>query len=301
MLMIDRYSGLFKHGKIHDENAELHYANGNLEFKGAIIVGKKSGMGTHYHTEGDLKSSGVYRDGKLIKDMTHTVSNQEKQLAKTKVPKKTFSKTSKFPTINFNIDTTYMEKIVKGKSNSYYRNFPNKGDIDIENFIQFHKKNEFVSVYDEVSKVLRFEGIIFVSKKQSNCSFYNTNGKLVKREPYLNGKKLRSGMKFHANGKMKHRGNFSSALQTDSGFCIQYHANGTISRVGEKCGGVLTDTFAEFYNCGTPSCVRLQTPGLSSNSGKERYGEEGVMFWPDGSFRHRGISEAWGWGIEDEE
>jgi antitoxin component YwqK of YwqJK toxin-antitoxin module len=296
-----RYEGSFRLGKIQDENATLYYPDGLCEFQGSIKLGKKDGMGTHYHTDGALKKSGVFRDGKLIRDLTHKVSFLENKLAKKSMPTKktTFSRVAKFPSINFNIDMAYIEKVVAGKINSYYRDFEKEGPI--ENFIQFHKKNERVQVFDKISQALRFEGIIFVSAKQGICSFYNLQGRLVRRDPHLNGNKVRGGLRFCSNGKIKYRGNWSNTLQEENGFCMQYHRNGAISRIGIKTFGNFTNTFSEFYSNGAIKCLRHQTPDLNVRSSNDRYEKEGVLFYQDGSIRYRGSSEVWGWDFEDSE
>lgn len=190
-----RYNGYFKDGKIYDDNAVLLYQNGNVEFCGVIKLGKKEGLS--YKANGVLKNNQILNEVKIVNTLksskqipTPIKLNPNENFAMTLAKKQVtnlLKRRNKSPLCHFNIDLAYIEKAVFNKYNEYYINIFNKNDVD--NFISNHKKNEYVRVFDKETKKLRFQGIVFFSKKQGSCCFYDSNENLFKKEIFINNKK----------------------------------------------------------------------------------------------------------------
>lgn len=164
--------------------------------------------------------------------------------------------------VQFNIDYAYVQSVVKNKLNNYYidsEKITEKNGSIHElacNFIEKHKKNESIRLFDKNSGKLRFEGIVFVSKKQGCCSTYSPQGNIIKREHFTNDSKVSLGMHLNENGKLKTRCDYSRSLQEENGFCVTYHPNGSINKIGKKVLSNFTDMFAEFYYDGTMVFIR---------------------------------------------
>lgn len=316
-----RYKGWFKYGKIHDENAVLYFGNGQIEYEGGIILGKKAGKGCVYNNDGSLKKSGVFKEGKLVKDLTDSTilkksgissknhknpkqsgvsgyaGGQELPLkrnlqkdSQTQQQAKIQQKQAKFRPIQFNIDFAYMKKIVKQSITQVNINF-GYNEKAIQDFISNYRKNENLAIYDE-NNVKRFEGMCFMSKRQGVCNEYNQAGMLIKRATYLNDQQQGYGLKFHTNGKFCQKGDFSKHLQDENGFSISYHKNGCIAKIGQQCLGMYMNTYVEMFDNGGFKCLREKS---GTAGGIIFYEDEGVLFYPDGSVRHRGESDHWGY------
>lgn len=308
-----RFKGHFENNYISDNNSVLYYTNGNVEFEGKITRGKKDANGIYYHFDGNMKKSGVFREGKIINVLKESQESKRRSTKGTKqsnsdgklkmnsstiFQKKTSMQKKDFGLIQFNIDIDYINKVVNNKVSEYVIKITSKDCV--QNFISKHKKNELVRIIDEETGKLRFEGVVFVRKKYSFCSNFNTFGNIQNRALYQNDKKQRSGIQFCKNGKIKHRVQWNKDQQMEDGFCIAYHHNGTIGSVGRKVLGHFSDIFADFYKTGVAKCIRMKTDKLGVCEDK-RYGKEGVLFYPDGSIRYKGFSDFWGYNFVDSE
>lgn len=89
-------------------------------------------------------------------------------------------------------------------------------------------------------------------------------------------------MQLYCNGKLKARCGWGFNFQEENGFCIKYHNNGVISKIGIKTLGNFSNTFAEFHNNGG---VKFQRERLGNHYAeeKDKFGEKGMLFYQDGS------------------
>ena len=211
---------------------------------------------------------------------------------------------SNYSLVQFNIDMPYILKLVRNKQNDYLIDSSslNSKQISIDeqvcNFVTNHKKTEKIRLIEKSTGIKRFEGIVFVSKKQGCCLTYAENGSLTKRENFINDSKTSFGYHLHENGKHKIRSDYSKTMQEENGFCITYHPNGSIKKIGKKVLGNFTDMFAEFYYNGTMEFVREKSVRSFSEmfdllDDDCRFSESGMLFYEDGSRKFYGRKETW--------
>jgi antitoxin component YwqK of YwqJK toxin-antitoxin module/GH24 family phage-related lysozyme (muramidase) len=225
---------------------EFYYYDEQLDSKGQFKNNRKDGIWEEYFPNGGLKSKKLFDDGKLIKELPITESEQSKK-GKLFIPRRLSGENSRF--IQWNKE----QPIVDG--------------VQINQYTHDGKKDGIWEWYYDNGN-LWSKGSYINGLRDGYFEYYGVDGELLYKGYYKDDKMDGIWEEYYENGQLKSKGSYKDDLK--DGIWEEYYINGNLEFKGLYKDDELVKILP-LYESKTPSFLLKEEMGLIREGNVQDY------------------------------
>jgi antitoxin component YwqK of YwqJK toxin-antitoxin module len=214
---------------LRDGTWESYWDNGQLHSKGSYKDGKEDGIWEEYYENGQLWSKDLYKDGKYVKKLPLTESEQSKK-GKLFIPRRLSGENSRF--IQWNKEQPIVDGVQinqythDGKKTGIWEFYYDNGQLEERGSFKDGKKEGYWEEYWDNGQ-LHSKGLFKNGKLEGYWESYYGNGQLRSKDQFKNGKQDGIWETYHENGKLRSKGLYKNGKQ--DGIWEWYWSDGQLS------------------------------------------------------------------------